>query len=263
MEDKGWEKNRQAVLIVVQRCTVWYKENRVFSQMAILSGAIHLWHACLSDLLQDPAWIRSRLDSEDTARCARIRLPQAAKHFAACRAFVKDRLSLYSGIEPQAIHFTYGSFGKPFFAPQPFSLAKTPHRVVVALAETPDCGVDMEETTAFSQNIFEAFLHDAERKALAVLPKTQQSHALRTLWVRKEAVIKACGTSILSEAQTLVASPLTSCQRVRRLTPHGFETWLCPLFDLPNAVIACAYPENTPLVCSLHKFSCEFDPSTV
>jgi 4'-phosphopantetheinyl transferase len=86
------------------------------------------------------------------------------------------------------------------------SMAHADGIVVAARAASP-VGVDLEPAGRLDVTVEAVILSDGERAALAAMPPTDRPKAMTRTWVRKEAVLKAAGTGLLSEPRDLVLGP--------------------------------------------------------
>ncbi|MBQ7607076.1 MAG: 4'-phosphopantetheinyl transferase superfamily protein [Desulfovibrionaceae bacterium] len=212
--------------------------------MRLSADAIHFWYTPSLD------WHIARgvssFTEEERARAERIRSEEGYIRFAGGRAFIKEVLSWYVGTKPEEIRLTVNPFGKPAVAGLAFSLAHGNKSALLAVTNLPTVGVDLEDraTSAILKEpraLF-PFLHAQERDRLAdTLPD-----ASLTLWVRKEAVIKACGTSLIQCARHIVASPAIQEPSVLCLHADGtiVSRWHSPLIQMDGSVIAYAYRER-------------------
>ena len=119
---------------------------------------------------------------------------------------LREVLSRYAGVAPQALRFDRESRGRPFLrdpggaASGPdFNLSDTTGGTLVSVAGSGlRIGVDMERSDrqlahrALAPRYFSA----AEANALAALQDDDARHAFLALWTAKEAACKATGTGI-------------------------------------------------------------------
>jgi 4'-phosphopantetheinyl transferase len=146
---------------------------------------------------------RSRLDATEAARAARYRLDADRARFIIGRSTRKELLAHLMGTEWNALEFSCTEHGKPQL--QPVSVT-TPHFnsshsgewVLHAFADAP-VGVDVElirpEMAALDD--FAWFLSRDERSFIEAAGDSQRAAALATVWVRKEAYVKALGEGLL------------------------------------------------------------------
>ncbi len=99
--------------------------------------------------------------------------------------------------------------GKPQLAQTDihFNLSHARNRVLIAISQSAPVGVDVEhlEATQFP-GFDEVALSDGERDALLKLPTQQRDQARASLWVRKEAVLKASGWGMSFDPALLALS---------------------------------------------------------
>ncbi len=76
------------------------------------------------------------------------------------------------------------------------SVARTSGATVVALADYASVGVDVEATARFdAADVADVLLHPDERATMA--------HEVATAWVRKEALLKACGRGLFVDPSSV------------------------------------------------------------
>lgn len=166
---------------------------------------LHVWRATL-DLSRpalDSLW--QILSSDERARSDRFHFQRDRDRFVSARGCLRIILARYLAIDPSAIRFTYGPYGKPFVANRvaatrglTFNLAHSACLALYAFARECEIGIDLEQIRAdlAGDDIAERFFSAAEVTRLRSLPPIQQTHAFFNCWTRKEAFIKARGTGL-------------------------------------------------------------------
>lgn len=147
------------------------------------------------------------LSDEEHARHAAIRVPEAARDYAAAHALLRRVLSHDRATSPHAWRFDRTPSGKPFLiepgAPS-FSLSHTQGLVACALAADA-VGVDVEATDRDLDipPIAARFFSTDERDDLDRLDATARRSRFFDLWTLKEAMVKACGRELSSSVREL------------------------------------------------------------
>ncbi|WP_242613999.1 4'-phosphopantetheinyl transferase family protein [Actinomadura roseirufa] len=150
----------------------------------------------------DEPEMRDLLDGPERERYARFRRPEDKARFVTGRFLARTALAEATGLAPEAIRFITGCphCGGPHGKPRlhghgvDFSLSHSGDRVVVALAEGVEVGVDVErESDRDVRRLAEMVLTEPERETLAALPPDGLRRGFVTYWSRKEALLKATG----------------------------------------------------------------------
>lgn len=150
----------------------------------------------------DGAGLRAMLDGRERERYERFMRAEDKARFVTGRALARRALADATGLPPAEIAFGTrcehcgGDHGKPRLAGSrwSFSLSHSGERVVLALAEGVELGVDVErESDRDIDSIGDMVLTPAERDVLAALPPAGRRAAFHAYWSRKEALLKATG----------------------------------------------------------------------
>jgi 4'-phosphopantetheinyl transferase len=205
----------------------------------------------------DLPWMRELLDQSERERYARFRAPADRARFVTGRALARLTLARVTGVAPARLAFTTvcrhcaGPHGKPRLADHPvgFSLSHSGDRVVIALAEGVEVGVDVERTGASLDRLAAKLLSEAERDAIAALPPPRRRHALGVYWSRKEAVLKASGHGLALPFPSLTVSPPGAPPAVLAWDsgPRGQPVRLADLDRPPGYTAALAALTDGPL----------------
>ncbi|MBQ7585934.1 MAG: 4'-phosphopantetheinyl transferase superfamily protein [Desulfovibrionaceae bacterium] len=193
----------------------------------------------------DPRLIKACLDKEDEERAKRCLNPKASYHFSCQRTKVKIILAAYNHLPPSKLHFNYHKLGKPYAGAYAFNLSHARLGSLLGLTNLPTLGLDIEaisrDPTLKSTLVF---FTPTEAKILANLPNEEFYKAYFSLWVRKEAVIKANDLQLLNGLKNLYASPKPEETQVYSLDLNVKEEWICPLAFLEDHVLAYAIKKS-------------------
>lgn len=177
------------------------------SEVNIASSEVHVWHADQADfeLLNLRAHCISWLTDAELERYRRYQFERHRKQFLLGRVLIRFALSYYDqSIAPEAWRFSQNEYGKPAIHPEQqskslyFNLSHSGGRLVLALANFTDIGIDIEHSVKPRkiEAIAARYFSSTEAKALAGLAQEQQQSRFYQLWTLKEAYIKACGMGL-------------------------------------------------------------------
>jgi 4'-phosphopantetheinyl transferase len=167
---------------------------------------IHLWIS-FERTADEPALqaLRPLLQPAEIARIDKAYSAEVGLRFLAARAMARTVLARYApGVEPAALRFVTGEYGKPALAPEfaalglHFNVTHARGLVGIAVGRHPDLGVDAENlrerTTALK--LARRYFTDDESRNLEALPPDEQPARFLSLWTLKEAWMKATGRGI-------------------------------------------------------------------
>lgn len=174
------------------------------SGFKLAEGIVHVWEG--ENLCQqgNPESLYRILDSAEQARADRLRVDQHRAQFVACRAWLRLLLSAYTGVVPDQIKLAYDEFGKPRLAQEfdglvlVFNVSHTSDRVLIAFGTNSMLGVDIECCREIRnlEGMVDRVCSPAEKVIWKRLPEQRKIDVFFSIWVRKEAIIKAQGTGI-------------------------------------------------------------------
>jgi 4'-phosphopantetheinyl transferase len=139
-------------------------------------------------------------------------------------------LARYLGIEPPALRFLAGPTGKPALLDQQgrphvlrFNLSHSHGRMLVAVANGQDVGIDLEQVRSSLEplKLAERFYTRTEFERINGRPISEQAVQFYRLWVAKEAVLKAQATGITSLQQCEIVATASSSRASVRLSPDS------------------------------------------
>jgi 4'-phosphopantetheinyl transferase len=169
----------------------------------LADNELHVWRASL-DL---PSSVRVRLQStlnpEEKKRVEKLLIEKAREHFVAARGILRELLSLYLGVQPEKIAFSYGPEGKPSLSPAhnskiSFNVSHSNGMGLFVFANDREIGTDIEyvKPDFRGMEIASKFFSEAESAALAKLPPGERDEAFFGCWTKKEAYVKAHGQGL-------------------------------------------------------------------
>jgi 4'-phosphopantetheinyl transferase len=166
------------------------------------------------------------LSNEERTRAARFVRPEDQSRFALAHGSLRLVLACYSGIEPAALRFSTASTGKPALLDGQglhalrFNLSHSHGRMLIAVANGQDVGVDLEQIRDKVEplKLAERFYTPAEYEWIKSRPTPDHAFEFYRLWVAKEALLKAQGTGIASLQQCEIFASASSSRPGARLT---------------------------------------------
>jgi 4'-phosphopantetheinyl transferase len=171
---------------------------------ALTAENVHVWRIPLeighSMLLR----LRDTLTDDERQRADRFHFDKDRRHFTAGRGTLRLILAHYLRLRPEAIRFSYTSYGKPFLAGESetlrFNLTHSHELALLAVTLGRDIGVDIEHIRDNLERdgelLAERFFSPREVAALRSLPAELRREAFFHCWTRKEAYIKANGQGL-------------------------------------------------------------------
>ena len=167
---------------------------------AMMVARVDMWLAAV-DNGDEAVANRVRLDDVERTRADRFRSGQDATRFVNRRAFRREVLARYVGVDPSALRFDASEHGRPRlegYDGLSFSCSHASGLAVVAVLRGGVVGVDAERCRPVpdAAAIATDLLHPSEARAVRSLPATDRSAAFLQLWTRKEAVAKANGAGL-------------------------------------------------------------------
>ncbi len=217
------------------------------ADFVLAPDSLHVWCMSLADLPSDLHALSALLDPEEFVRASRFRDFKEGGAYIVAHAAARILLGRYLRIAPEAIAYGYGKSGKPFIAhPHSsglyFNVSRTSDFCVFAVAGSDGVGVDVEKRRALSDTqIFYRVLAAEERLIMSDLAPSEREAAFFTLWVRKEAFLKATGeglTAALSEVD--VSAP----PHVRWRGTAQENCWLHDFSPAPGYAAALCAPRQ-------------------
>jgi 4'-phosphopantetheinyl transferase len=179
-----------------------FPENSARTQSRPLNDEVHFWCASLnsSGPLIDAL---NQLSDEERQRAGRFRSQADCKRFALSRVALRAILGRYFDIDPIAVRFSYGTFGKPELA-KPydgelrFSVSRSQDVAVYAVSPGGQVGIDVErlDESVEADQLAERFFAPAESAHIRGLPPEEKASAFLNYWVSKEAYVKATGLGL-------------------------------------------------------------------
>lgn len=220
--------------------------------MSGASTTVDVWHVDLDAELGAAAEI---LSADEMARASRFIRDLHRHRFIAGRAALRRILASRLAMEPAALRFSYGSWGKPaLVAPHgaqrlEFNLAHSEGVMLCAVAEARATGIDVErmrhdgELLALAQRYFSS----REQAMLAALDPADRARGFIACWTRKEAYIKAIGMGLSAPLAgfTVSLSPREPPELLEIAdAPDAARNWSMASFDPAPGFVAALVVEG-------------------
>lgn len=175
---------------------------------------VHIWGAKLNQRLRELDLLERTLASSERARAERFRFERDRARFIAARGQLRMILGSYASVDPCALEFTYGPFGKPSLSPPfnadalKFNLSHSGELALIAVTRDRDLGVDVEEIRQLddAEAIAGRFFSPRENVVLRALPEAERLEAFFHCWTCKEAYVKATGDGLACPTESFDVS---------------------------------------------------------
>lgn len=173
--------------------------------LSLTHNDIHLWMTKPEQLAGDDKLLASYanlLSPNELAKQQRYKFAKDRHDALITRAFIRDLLSYYADIAPQAWQFEKGSKNKPEVVncplPLRFNISHTKNLIICAVTLEDDIGCDVENTARDNDvsAIADRYFSSTETDELFSLPAAQHRHRFFDYWTLKESYIKAWGLGL-------------------------------------------------------------------
>src|ERR1700680_1225742 len=169
----------------------------------LVDNELHVWRASLDLSSAVRERLQSTLNPEEKKRVEKLLIEKAREHFVAARGILRELLSLYLGVHPEKIAFSYGPEGKPSLSPAhnskiSFNVSHSNGMGLFVFANDREIGTDIEyvKPDFRGMEIASKFFSEGESAALAKLPPGERDEAFFGCWTKKEAYVKAHGQGL-------------------------------------------------------------------
>ena len=216
--------------------------------------AVYVWGFSLDGSAVAMKRCRAWLSEEERARAARFIRQEDQTRYTLAHGGLRAVLARYAGLDPAALRFQTGSTGKPALLDQQgrphalrFNLSHSHGRMLIAVAQGQDVGVDLEQMRDKVKvvKLAERFYAPSEYQEIMGRSRFDHVQQFYRYWVAKEAVLKGQGVGIFSlhECEILTLGDAASSQ-VRlsdgaALQPGWTIRWLACGVGWQGAVALC------------------------
>jgi len=143
----------------------------------------------------------SLLSTAEQERAAKFYFEKDRQAFVVGRGMLRVLLGRYLALEPDAVGFEYGEFGKPALASATelqFNVSHSQEKMLLGFCRGTAVGVDIEQIRAYEamSDIARRYFSAVEYARFLTAPPEQMPEAFFNCWTRKEAYIKAIGEGL-------------------------------------------------------------------
>ena len=167
----------------------------------LATDSIHIWGLRVPDMLDRINTLQEMLSPREREKAARFHREPDRQSSLVARGALRVLLSGYTGIAAAEIGFRYTENGKPHVADSEveFNVSHSNEWVVLAFGRDRSIGVDIEQIKrAMDVNAIAARYYSPQE--LEWVEKSDDPHTVFfQLWARKEAYVKACGSTLFTE----------------------------------------------------------------
>lgn len=163
----------------------------------------------VQDWVPDLARVEALLQPDDRARVLRQRMPADRETLTLAYSLHRAFLAQMLGCNPALVPLYRERSGRPRVLGDRIwtSLSHARGWLAFAASESGPVGIDIEPVTRLSalDEVAHAVCHPDEFEHLQALDEAARQEALLSLWVRKEAVLKAAGVGLQIPMDSFVA----------------------------------------------------------
>ena len=168
------------------------------------SDTIQIWGVHVPAMLNRLDEMKGFLSDKEQDKVRRFHRDTDRQSSIAARGALRLLLSVYTGIPASEIEFGYCGNGKPYVADSEveFNVSHSGEWVVLAIGRSRNIGVDIEminrelDVMAIASRYFTP-------EEIARIENSEDRHAeFFQLWARKEAYVKACGSTLFRELRS-------------------------------------------------------------
>ena len=229
------------------------------------AGTVHLWYMSVADTTIPFDHHLSVLDEEERHRASRFHLDHDRVRFVLGRASLRCLLARYTDSDPAVIRFKQNQYGKPFLqypaSSVQFNVTHSGNHIFHAIAHGAEVGIDVEviRDSAGLASIA-SYFSAGEQGWLSATESQAWNSAFFTLWVCKEAYIKALGRGL--------SKPLNSFEISFAMGKEGLEPsvlfdsdaaaapgpWRLVIFEPGRNVLGCLAVNRTCEIVELREY---------
>ncbi|MEM9243012.1 MAG: 4'-phosphopantetheinyl transferase superfamily protein [Pseudomonadota bacterium] len=139
------------------------------------------------------------LSADEQHQASQFKFSKHRQFWMNCRCLLRHVLADYLDCQPETIVFNYNDYGKPSINDTLFfNLSHSHNRMLLAVSQEVDLGVDIERVRAdfVSDDLAELCFSRRELDDFYALPADQKLSSFFHVWTCKEALIKAVGEGV-------------------------------------------------------------------
>jgi len=168
----------------------------------LLTDTVHVWRAWLNPEEMDLNQIKTRLSEDEHVIANQFHYKRDRDRYVLSHGILREILSQYLFIAPEAICFSRSETGKPVLETNPrqiqFNMSHSGEMALFAFSQGRAVGVDIEHVHSIKdlEATAKSFLSPSEMKAFLNLPSKMKLESFLRTWTRKEALSKAIGRGL-------------------------------------------------------------------
>lgn len=216
---------------------------------------VHVWLAKLTRFPGDVQQLSALLSEVERERARCFSFERDRQRYIVARGLLRTLLGKYLGLEPGALQFVSGQYGKPQLAfpsennPLRFNLSYSREFVLYALSWGREIGVDIEyvrpieDIDALARYVFSP----QEQTAFQGLPPDLKQQAFFNCWTCKEAYLKASGEGLSRPLRHITVSLLSEIPAQLfsvQDQPEEIRRWSLQTLPLPVEYAAAVAAEG-------------------
>lgn len=224
-------------------------------------GLIEVWALRVSGTMATDARLAEILSREERVRMERFRQEMDRARYAAAHAGLRVLLSQRLQMEPAAIRFERGAYGKPQLATEyggtawRFNLSHSGELALIALSRA-EVGVDVEAVNpAVGLDVAETFCSADEMRQLEAMREENRTAALHRIWTAKEAVGKASGAGIASWMREIAVELKDAGEIAARRLQFPAEPWFVRELEVPAGYVGAVAAPGGPWTVRPYEWS--------
>jgi 4'-phosphopantetheinyl transferase len=197
------------------------------------------------------------LNADERTRAARFHFERDYLAYVMAHAIWRVALSVSLGMEIGQVPLTHTSSGQPQLPGTGLStsLSHSGNYVAMAICGASTVGIDIEQSPprVALDDLLTTICTPAEAATLRELSPAALTHALLTLWTRKEALLKAFGIGLAQAPATLSAmsdEPVAPPPQAADSSPYRVRT-----LEVPFACVSALAAPATVVAYKLHHLS--------
>lgn len=165
-----------------------------------------VWRIDIDAEIEDVARHFAQLSSAERELSRRLQQPRKRDCFIATRSILRSLLSHYSGIPAKRLRIERNPHGKPFVDGIEFNISHSRAWALMAFSRTNQVGIDvqyMKPALDFARIAQRRYTESEREQIFAHADVAAQRDAFFAIWTRKEAYVKAHGTSFHDKLSSL------------------------------------------------------------
>ena len=174
----------------------------IFEARKLPMDWVDLWWEDIGSQIKDIPKFWDTLSEDERKRAERFRFDRHRERFIVQRGRLREILSGYRNVLPEAIRFREGPGGKPAVTGDNpgirFNLSHCGGRALYAVVYGREVGVDVEAVRPKPKAgaLVDRFFSPSEKAAFQALAPREKEAAFFAGWTRKEAYVKAVGKGL-------------------------------------------------------------------